>query len=58
MGWPSLQHLAAVGLRQAGQQADQRGLAAAGETDDGDEFAPLDAQVQVLQHLGARAPLP
>ncbi len=53
MAWPFFEHLAAVGADQAREQADQRGLAAAGETDDGHELARLHAQVQVLQDLGA-----
>ena len=52
-GLAVLQHVAAVGADQAREQADQRGLAAAGKPDDGHELARLHAQVQVLQDLGA-----
>ena len=42
-------------LRQAGDQVEQRGLAATGMADDGDELALLDRQRDAFQHLGLDA---
>ena len=46
------QHAALGGVGEAGDDVEQRGLAAAGMADDRDVFALLDRQVDVLQHLG------
>ncbi len=48
--------LARVRREQARDCRNQRGLAAAGETDDRDELARFDRQVHVVQHFGAAAP--
>ncbi|KAG0921816.1 hypothetical protein G6F31_020170 [Rhizopus arrhizus] len=42
---------ARVMLEQAGQDVEQGGLAAAGRSDDADEFAAGGVQVDVVQHL-------
>ncbi len=47
------QHFTCIGLLQTRDQRDQRGLAAAGETDDRDELAFVDAQVDVVEHDAA-----
>ena len=44
------QHLSLVGVIQPGDQRHQRGLSAAGGTDDAYQFAGSDGQVDVLQH--------
>jgi hypothetical protein len=47
---PEEPHLAARGLEQAQHQAQQRGLAGAVGTDDAEEVAGLDGEVDALQH--------
>ena len=47
-----VQHRSGRHRHQAGDQIEQRGLAAAGMADDRNVFALLDRQVDVLQHLG------
>ena len=44
-----------IRLYQAGDQGNQRCLACAGITDNGHELAAFDLQVDVLDHLAARA---
>ena len=51
------QHLARAVLLQPGEDADQRGLAAAGGPDHAEEFAAVDLEVDVAQRL-RRRPVP
>ncbi len=45
-------HLTLGGLREVGDDAQQRGLAAAGRSDQGDELPGVDREVDVLQSRG------
>ena len=49
---------AGIGRLQAGEQAQQRALAAAAAADDGDELARADVQVDAAQHLRSPKRLP
>ena len=51
MSWPPTSTLAAVGLVEAGDQPQQRGLAAAGRAEEGEELAGPDREVDVLQDV-------
>ena len=59
VGWGPFRRLAVhfdgagAGLIQAGDQAQQRGLAAAGAAEDGDDLALGDADIDVAQGFGA-----
>ena len=57
-GFAAKPHFARVGLEQTGQHRDQRGLAASGEANDGDELALVDGQINAAQHLGDLAAKP
>ena len=46
---PAQQNLAAVGIKQPGDQRDQGRLTRSGAPDDRDKFAPPDGEVQVVQ---------
>src|SRR6478735_8445883 len=51
------EHLACIWRSKPCQQGDQRGLAAAGESDQRDEFPFLDVQIDIAQHREAAAGL-
>jgi hypothetical protein len=55
---PLVQHLALVPAVQPGQAVEQRGLAHARITDDGDKLARRHLQVDLLEHRGRIGPVP
>ena len=48
MSWPSMRMRPAVGCLEAGQHAQERGLAAAGTAEQGEQFALLDGEGDVV----------
>ncbi len=52
------QHAARRCQDQAGNDVEQRGFSAAGMSDDGDEFAMLDGERDIGEHVGALASAP
>ncbi len=54
MSMPSTRMRALVGIVEAHQQLDDRGLAGAGRADDGDGLAGRDLQIEIVERLRLR----